>query len=132
MSDLLSVELDQKALARVTTKLHGLQGKGVADKLNRGTLAALKILLPSVRAASPRRTGKLRSSIKVRKASRGTGAVLAPGTPYRHLVIRGHRVVTPGGRYLGRSTKANPFIDAAVQPRMDQAMAAVQKALFDD
>ena len=130
---LVDIELDQKALARVTKKLHGLDSQGIADKLNKGTLAALRIILPSVRAAAPRRTGTLAKSIKVGNARNGEkGAVLAPHTRYRHLVIRPHRIVTPGGRDTGRRTTGNPFIDTAAAPRMDEAMAEVQKALFVD
>lgn len=134
MSDeFLSVELDQKAVARVHKQLAKLDKPGIADRLNKGTLAALRILAPSVKAAAPHRTGTLAGSVKVRKARTGEmGALLGPGTSYRHLVIRPHRIVTPGGRDTGRKTTGNPFIDRAVEPRLDAAMAEVQKALFAD
>ena len=51
-------------------------------------------------------------------------AYLVPGArraPHRHLVIRGHRIVTPGGRDTGRRSRPNDFI--AVVARRHQAAA---------
>lgn len=50
--------------------------------------------------------------------------------PHRHLVIRGHRIVTPGGRDLGRRTTANPFVDHAAQPRQAEAVRVVMAAIW--
>lgn len=132
--DFVSVQFDQKSLDRVHKQLAKFDKKGVAEKLNRGTLAAMRLLVPSVQAASPVRTGTLRRSVKARKASRSgeIGAVLGPTAPHRHLVIQPHRIVTPGGRFTGRMTSGNSFVNAAAEPRLPAAMAEVQKALFTD
>lgn len=50
--------------------------------------------------------------------------------PHRHLVIRGHRIVTPGGRDTGRRSVPNPFVDNAVQPRQAEAIRIVTRAMF--
>lgn len=133
MSDeFVAVELDQKALARVQKQLKGLDGKGIAEKLNKGTLATMRVLVPSVRGEAPVRTGLLRSKVRAAKARSGVGAILGSTDKKAHLVIRPHRIVTPGGRDTGRRTTGNPFVDRAVEPRLDKAMNEIQKALFEE
>ncbi|HET7128929.1 MAG TPA: hypothetical protein VFJ93_07635 [Gaiellaceae bacterium] len=134
MSDpLVDVQFDQKSLDRMNKTLAKFEGKPLLDRLNKGTLAALKLLVPAVQAAAPiGPTGNLRRKVKAAKSRTGQGAYLNSAAPEAHLVIRPHRIVTPGGRFTGRMTKGNPFIDNAAEPRMDQAMAEVQKALFAD
>lgn len=51
--------------------------------------------------------------------------------PHRHLVIRDHRIVTPGGRDTGRRTTPNPFVDHAVQPRQAEAVRIVSAAIWE-
>jgi hypothetical protein len=129
---IVDVQLDQKAVDRVSAKLATYDKKGIADRLNRGTLAAMQMLVPSVRNAAPMGpSGNLKRKVKAQKAKGGVGATLTSTDPVRHLVMRGHRIVTPGGRFLGRYSRSNPFIDIAVKPRLEQAIAEVQKALFD-
>jgi len=57
-------------------------------------------------------------------------AIAGPNAPYRHLVIRGHRIVTPGGRDTGRRSRANPFVDRAVDAARSLIVEVVQRVLY--
>lgn len=135
MSDeLVSLSFDQKSLDRQKARLAKYNKKGIGDRLDKGTQAGLALLVPPTRAAAPLgKTGNLRRKVRAAKGrSNEHGATLSSTDPVRHLVIRPHRIVTPGGRDTGRKTSGNSFIDAAVQPRLDQAKAEIQKVLFAD
>ena len=93
---------------------------------------------------APRKTGTLRKSIKVRRERKFGGFAAAFGittdyntavlvgpmhniAPHRHLIISGHRIVTPGGRYTGRRTSPNPFMDRASDGIQKQAARRMQE-----
>lgn len=57
---------------------------------------------------------------------------MGPTAPHRHLLIRGHRIVTPGGRYTGRMTKANPYVDRAASGHERKAADIVRRIWFED
>lgn len=132
MSDpLVSAELDVKAVEREQRRLAKLTGAPLTDKLNKGTLAALRLLVPNVRTEAPRGpTGNLARKVSARKARSGVGALLGSTAPHRHLVTRPHRIVTPGGHDTGRRTTGNDFVDRAAAPRLDKALEEVQRELF--
>ena len=107
------------------------------------TKAAGELIKPRIKAEAPSRGGKkakrqpgariLNQSVKVRQ-SRGKGlfsgesiAYVTPMAPHRHLIIRGHRIVTPGGRDTGRRTKPNPFVDRAAKGFEKQAADLVHR-----
>lgn len=131
----VSVELDTRALRAFQKRLERYQGLPLQQRMERGALDAARLLVPHVRRATPKGpTGNLRKSIRA-GASRGgmASAYVGPSSrvaPHRHLVIRGHRIVTPGGRDTGRVTTANPFVDNAVQPRQAEALRVVRAAIF--
>jgi hypothetical protein len=103
--------------------------------MQRATLTAGDLVNRRIQADTPRRTGHLRRYSKVRLARKrigfssgpSLGVLVGPTSPHRHLVIRGHRIVTPGGRYLGRSTRANPYVDRAARGFERQAAELVRK-----
>ena len=134
MSDeLVTLELDARAIEREQKRMLKFQGATVTDRLNKGTLSALRMLVPSVRAEAPRgATGNLARRVAARKARSGIGALLGSTAPHRHLVAQGHRIVTPGGRYTGRRTQANDFVGRAAAPRLDRALDEVQRAIFEE
>jgi hypothetical protein len=49
---------------------------------------------------------------------------------HRHLVIRGHRIVTISGHDTGRRSRANPFVDRAIEPIAPLIVEAVRRDLF--
>ena len=122
-SKLLDFQLDARDIARVKRNLERVSGKSLHTKMQRAGLTAGDLLARRMRAAAPRKTGNLRRSIKARPIRVGnrfsgyystTGVLVGPTYPrgaHRSLVIRGHNIVTPGGRSLGRRSKANPFVD---------------------
>jgi len=156
-SGLVSVQLDTRALKAFQKRVGRYEGKPLRYRMDRGLYEAGKQLVPSIRKEAPKGpTGNLKRSIGVFRgkggpsvkrlsAGRASGALFAasqgglsemyvgPGArvaPHRHLVIRGHRIVTPGGRDTGRRSTANPFIDRAAEPRKDEAMRIVSRAIF--
>lgn len=134
----LSFEVDAKAIARIKRKLEKAQGKPLEEKMRRATLAAADLLVSPIRAAGPRnQTGLLRRTVRARAARksfgvRSIGALVGPTAPHRHLIIRGHRIVTPGGRYTGRRTAPNPYVDRAAAGHERKAAEIVRRIWFED
>ena len=128
----VSVQFDQKSLDRAKKTLAKYQGKPLADRLRRGATQAARLLVNPIRAASPRKTGKLAGSVKAYSARVGIGATVGPKAPHRHLVIQGHRIVTPGGRDTGRRTRANPFVDSVAASHGDAAVREIKRVLFEE
>lgn len=137
----VTVELDVKALARFRKRVERYQGLPLAQRMQKGTLEAARLLVPPTKAAAPvshdKDPGGLRQKVKARQ-SRGAnrqktyGAEVTSTARHHHLVIRGHRIVTPGGRDTGRRSVANPFIDEAAAPRAAEAMRVVSRAIFGE
>ena len=157
----ITVELDVKALARFQKRVARYQGMPLAKRMQKGALEAARLLVAPVRTAAPKGpTGNLRRSIRagsyrdmksglktsllsgsgVKTVLFGSDAFIASAyvgpssrvAPHRHLVIRGHRIVTPGGRDTGRRTTGNPFVDSAAAPRAAEAMRVVSRAIFGE
>jgi hypothetical protein len=115
----VSFEVSEADIKRVRTKLQKASGKPLYQVMQRATLAAGDLMVPRIKAAGPpNKTGYLRRSVRSRLGRKAGGptnltVLVGPTAPHRHLVIRGHRIVTPGGRYVGRMSKKNPYVDRA-------------------
>lgn len=141
----ISVEFDTKALARFRKRVERYQGLPLAQRMQKGTLEAARLLVPPTKVAAPvshdKDPGGLRQKVKARQSrardvfgnltkQKTYGAEVTSTARHHHLVIRGHRIVTPGGRDTGRRSVANPFIDEAAAPRAAEAMRVVSRAIF--
>jgi hypothetical protein len=147
----ISFQVDARDVAKVQKRLDSLQGLSLYQKMRRSTKVAGELVSKRIQQAAPRRTGTLRRSVWARYAkqdqvsatvtraltgrSRGgqTSTVLVGPVAgrkrkgyHRHLIIRGHRIVTPGGRFTGRRTTPNPFVDRASQGFERQAAKLVK------
>lgn len=127
---------DQASLDRARKVLGKYSGRPLEERLRRATTQAARLMVNPIKAASPRRTGALMSSVKAR-ASRGQSAFgrtivasVGPTARHRHLVIQPHRIVTPGGRDTGRMTTGNPFVDRATASHRDEAIRIVSEITF--
>jgi hypothetical protein len=132
MAGRVSFEVSAKDVARVKAKLQKASGKPLYVRMQRATLTAGDLIKSRIQADTPRRTGHLRRYTKSRLGRRAIGGaglmvLVGPTSPHRHLVIRGHRIVTPGGRYLGRSTRANPYVDRASRGFEHKAAELIRK-----
>lgn len=134
------LELSEKDIARGKAMLDRYQGKGLMFRMQKATLAAAKTLESPMRAATPKKTGHLRRKTRAEQISQRTGfrtyaksvnASVGPRSPHRHLVIRGHRIVTPGGRDTGRRSRANPYVDVVAQRHYAKAVAEMRRYIFD-
>jgi hypothetical protein len=142
MTGPITVEMDTAALKRFRKRVERYQGLPLSQRMQKGTLEAARMLVPYVRSAAPvGPTGTLRRKVTAKQhAFRGTftgrtktmDAVVTSTARHRHLVIRGHRIVTPGGRDTGQRSVANPFIDEAAKPRAAEAMRVVSRAIFGE
>ena len=140
-------EVNQKDVARVRRKFERASGKSLHASMNRATLATGDLIASRVKQAAPRgATGNLRRSVNARnQRSRGvfgltirgghtTSVLVGPRhaiAPHRHLIIRGHRIVTPGGRFTGRRTAPNPFVDRVSRGFGPKAAALVMREWKD-
>lgn len=134
----VQLQLDQKAIARAQARLEKFRDQPLHIRMDKATKAAGELLVKPIQAAAPKRTGRLRRSVSSRTVSnrdkavvgkgfqRSTGmdrvALVGPRSPVRHLIIRGHRIVTPGGRDTGRRTMPNPFVDAVARRHQANAL----------
>lgn len=143
---LLEFQFNTKDLARIQKKLEKMQGKPLGERMRKATLAAADLMVKPIRAQTPKGpTGHLRRYVKARPMykryfnyslnvadigwrTQTFGALVGPTSPHRHLVIRGHRIVTPGGRDTGRSTRPNPFVDRATRGHQRDALRIVKDA----
>lgn len=127
----LVVEINPRQLEHARKILERYRDRSLMERLGRGTLATARLLVPAVRSAAPvGPTRRTRTTVRAAKARRGTGAILGSRSYSRHWTIRGHRIVTPGGTDTGKRTTPNPFVDAAVAPRIDAALRHVSDVLF--
>jgi hypothetical protein len=132
----VSFEVSQKDIDRIRKKLEKASGKPLYQRMQRAALAAGDLIKPRIQAETPiGPTKNLRRYTRSRLARKRIGntygpslaVLVGPTSPHRHLVIRGHRIVTPGGRYLGRSTRANPYVDRAARGFERKAADLVRK-----
>lgn len=136
MAGMVEWSMSERQLAAFERRLARWQGRPLEDRARRGALAAAQYLARPIRATAPvGRTGNLRRSVRARTLRtragyRSLAALVGPVSPHRHLVIRGHRIVTRGGRDTGRRSRANPFVDRAVAAHRDDALRIVGRALF--
>lgn len=140
----VQIELNPRDIERVRKRFEQYRGAPLQKRMQMATLAAANLLRGPISAAAPVgpatdvKQGYLKRSTKARQSSRrygtdiafGVAAFVGPTAPEAHLVIRGHRIVTPGGRYLGRSTRANDYVDRAVSPLRPKAVETARKIIF--
>ena len=119
----VSVELDAKAMARADKRLAGYMGRDLQRRAQQAYIEGARLLVGPIRTeiAQARHidTGAYRRSVKARRPRLRPGemavASVGPTRPTRHLLIRGHRIVTPGGRDTGRRTQPEPVVDRAFE-----------------
>jgi hypothetical protein len=129
----VTFEVSAKDIARVRKRLERYKDKPLQEKLKSSTKLAADLVVPRIRAEGPpNKTGLLRRSVrsKTYKGGLGIGAKAGPYAPHRHLIIRGHRIVTPGGRFTGRSTTPNPYVDRAASGFSKKAAELVKREWF--
>lgn len=135
--------MSTKQLAAFEQRLARYEGLPMQRRVAKGTLAAAQYLAKPIKAGAPvgpardGHRGALKKSVRARQGSqRGNvraktlQAIVGPTVPYRHLVIRGHRIVTRLGRDTGQRSTPNPFVDKAVAGHTDEAVRIVSRALF--
>lgn len=138
----IQLQLDQKAVARAQARLEKFRDKPLHVRMDKATKAAAELLVAPIKAAAPKRSGKLRASVRARTGAnrdrpafaagyqRSTGmdrvGLVGPKSPVRHLIIRGHRIVTRGGIDTGRRTTPNPFVDYVAKRHQARAIALMR------
>lgn len=143
------LELDAKSYQRGYALLDRYRDRPLYVRMQKASLAAAKAVEPALKAATPvssdkdpgvmkrrtrARSAKVTTSYVVGKGWRSkasTEALVGPVTRYSHLVIRGHRIVTRSGRYTGRMSRANPYVDAVAARHQARAIAEMRKYIFD-
>lgn len=139
----VQLQLDQKAVARAQARLEKFRDQPLHVRMDKAVKAAGELLAKPMQAAAPRKTGKLRKSVTARTAAnrdravvgrgfqRSTGmdrvGLVGPRAAHRHLIVKGHRIVTPGGRDTGRRTPPNPFVDAVARRHQANALRLMRE-----
>ena len=114
---LVNAKLDERSLQRALDRLAKYEGKPLKTRMEAAFRAGLGQAVSPMRRVAPKRSGKLSKSISVRKGKPMAGYIVRYGTkprvPHAHLVSQGHRIVTRGGREVGRS-QPNPFVEQVI------------------
>jgi hypothetical protein len=143
--------LQVSGLAEAEKVLGRLQQPNLDRAAQRVLLAAARSLVVPIRQATDfqghgKVPGRLRKSVKARKGRPGKplpAAVVGPTSPYRHLVIRGHRIVAHsttgvrattvinrrGLRDTGAMSRANPFVDRGIAGQEERVKVFVERQL---
>ena len=147
-SGVMRLELDQKAVARAHALMDRYRDKPLYTRMQKASLAAAKLIEGPMRQATPvshdkdpgvmrrrtrARSARVRTAYVIGKGYRSkasTEALVGPVTGYSHLVIRGHRIVTRGGRDTGRRTRANPYVDIVAARMAPRAIAEMRRHIF--
>ena len=118
----IAIVVDQKAMARADKRLAGYMGRPLERRAQQAYIEGARLMVKPARQQAPvGKTGNLRRSIaasrvRLRPGEMAGASVAARPSKrggHRHLVIRGHRIVTHLGRDTGLRSRPNPFIDRA-------------------
>lgn len=117
----VKVTLDFKAMARADKRLAGYMGRPLQRRAQQAYIEGARLMVRPIRqqiaSAGLVKTGRFSRSVKARNTRLRPGEMAAasagPTDAKRHLLVRGHRIVTSGGRDTGRRTRAEPVLDRA-------------------
>lgn len=133
----VQVHWDKAGLARLDRYFESHQGRALERTIDKAIGKAVRPLVGKLKSAETasgihNRTKRHYRSIKARKPRKRPGEVSAwtvgPTDAKRHPLIRGHRIVTPGGRDTGQRSRAFPY----VAPVIDAEAAQLQQQLSSD
>lgn len=118
---MITVSVDQKAIDRQLKMLAKYDKRPLATRAQKAYLAGARLMVAPIRGQIQGygliKTKRFYGSVKARTSRLQFGEMAAasvgPKDAKRHLLIRGHRIVTRGGRDTGRRTKAYPVVDNA-------------------
>ena len=98
-----------KGLVELQRKLDRYHSARLNRALGKASIAAARTLVRPMRAAAPKRTGKLAKSIKATRAKRQDkpGAIVGPRIWYRHFPIKGTKRGVPSNPFVTRTAEAN-------------------------
>lgn len=127
----ITVTLDERSLARAQARLAKYEGRPLRDRMRAVFRAGAGLAVAPMRAAAPKRTGTLARRVSVRSRRPPAGYIVQFGTksraPHGHLVSKGHRIVTPGGRDTGRRTRPDPFVEDTIRAHEDRIVGFISR-----
>lgn len=127
---MIDVQWDRAGMSRVDRFLGGYEGVQLERRMTAAMLKELRPLAAKIRVAERasgihNRSGRHVRSIRVTRPRGQTGEIVFSVGPHdriRHLLIRGHRIVTPGGRDTGRRSQAFDYVGPVISAEMPQLM----------
>ena len=131
----IAIVVDEKSIARADKRLERYQGRYLHERAKKAYLEGARLGVRPIRAWTPAKSGNLRRSVKAQnvrtRAGEMAAATVGPRAPHRHLITRGHRIVTPGKRDTGRRTTPNPFVDEAFNAYGQAALDFINARVLD-
>lgn len=135
----IHVQWDQAGLSRFNRYLQTHEGRLLQRAIDQAIGKAVRPLGSLLKAAErgsgiKNRSGAHYRSINVHKPRKRAGEVAAytagPTDRKKHLLIRGHRIVTPGGRDTGRRSKPFPYVEPVIDRVAPVLMAQLQSDVW--
>jgi hypothetical protein len=135
----IHLQFDRAGLSSYDRLLETHSGKALEKLIDKAAGKALRPLAGRVKASERssgihNRTNRDVNSIALRKPRKRPGEVVAytvgPKDQKAHLLIRGHRIVTPGGRDTGRRSRAFPYVDPPVDAEAEQYAAQLSSDVW--
>jgi len=133
----VTARMDARSYNRAITTLKKWEGHPFRTRVIKAHEAGARLLIAPMRRVAPKRRGGLAKSISAKKAfptPRGyiVGVGVKPrgggkGGAHGHLLSKGHRVITPGGRNTGKSTPAHSFIQDTIEGHEDRVLRFIQE-----
>lgn len=139
MNEALRVTIDQRALERALKRLDKYQGRLLHQRAQKAYLEGARLMVRPIQAhitsAGLVRSGNFRRKVRAQKVRlRGNemaAATVGPRSPHRHLLIRGHRIVTRGGRDTGNRTQPYPVVDDAFRDVGERVKDFINQRVLD-
>lgn len=135
---MISVTVDQKAIDRQLKMLAKYEKRTLQVRAQKAYLAGARLMVAPVRGQIQSygliQTRRFQRSVKARNArlrrDEMAAASAGPTDNKRHLLIRGHRIVTRGGRDTFRRTRPAPVVDAAYKAVGNEARRFINEQVL--
>ena len=129
---LAEMKLDERSYNAAMKRLSKYEGAAFKKRMEVAFLAGARLAVSPMKRRAP---GSL-TKVSTRKGRPPSGYFIKVGTksrrPHAGLVTKGHRIVTPGGRYTGRYSTPNPYVEQTIASYEGRIIRFISEATTDE